>query len=602
MRRKEKSALQNPPSNEEEDLSHHLQSSEYILREDRRHVLFDKDKGGVWIFSLSQLLDEDVARTLSLDGFESESIVRVAILGTSADLKFEGISFGSIRSEEIVSAMSSNVSAPPSIKAARSAQPTAKTVEEVNAQAHGSNNSSSIQPSISEPSNQGGEASNASNDYSVSEVYSKFISAISYSLSHHLGKAREWIQVGPYACIDVRTLEDDLFENLELHPWIATTTTLTFDIKWLSSGTLLISFFQARLPRYTRMSKLLSRDEKSTGLALGSPLLLSPSGIICQYLGQESILKSEVQRKTNTQVKASVSSLLAHQGIRPMQEVKWIQVHMERESNVCGGPSVLLWPADLCFCEDPMTLVSSENDESFNLSAVDGSIDPLEEAESWFSGKSARIEASRARVQEEDQEVQALKDIEDTDDEDFLSPLDIPMDQGITPQDVSGIYPTPPDGLPSALLGSSNPNNLQSGDYDDEEKEHQPSDEARGDYDGQENEDLFGDIDIDMFASNGLTEADFSFFDEPGMIDEDLRETGQVMALDDMNEMADRPMDFEGQKMTVTPHGRDDSESDRKVAEDQEDDIGVRGMTLRSQTASVHLCVSGVKLTLDRHG
>ncbi len=64
--------MHNPPSNEEEDLLHQLQLSEYILREDRRHVLFDKDKGGVWVFSVSQVLDEDVARTLSLDGFESE--------------------------------------------------------------------------------------------------------------------------------------------------------------------------------------------------------------------------------------------------------------------------------------------------------------------------------------------------------------------------------------------------------------------------------------------------------------------------------------------------------------------------------------------------
>ena len=39
--------------------------------------------------------------------------------------------------------------------------------------------------------------------------------------------------------------------------------------------------------------------------------------------------------------------------------------------------------------------------------------------------------------------------------------------------------------------------------------------EPSGQHGNRENDDLFEDIDIDMFTTTGLTEADFSFFDEP---------------------------------------------------------------------------------------
>ena len=405
-----------------------------------------------------------------------------------------------------------------------------------------------------------------------------------------MGKEREWIQVGPYACIDARTLGIDLFDDLELHSWIATTTKLCFDVKWLSSGTMLISFFKVQLPRHIGSAKMLASDGRSAGLVVGSPLLLSPSGNRCQYLGTEDNPKSDGQRKSRERLKASILSRLSQQGIRPMPEVTWIRVYTKTESNISGGSQVSIWPADLCFCEDSISPISGEAGELLNLSIIDGSTDPLEEAETWFLGKSARLQALRAKAEEELSAAQAPKDAEDTDDEDILSPFEVPMDQGITPQDVSGVYPTPPDGLPPALAGSSNPNNPRLGDSDDEEKELQNSDEARGDYDGQENDDLFGDMDMDIFASNGLTEADFSFFDEPDMMDQDLRETGQVMASGNANETTDHSITFDRQESAVTPTGRGDSGSNQDVAEDQPDAIGVQGMAPSSQ----HACFLGV--------
>lgn len=500
-----------------------------------------------------------------------------------------------MRSGDLVATSSSNTSAPPSIKTARSAPLTAAAIGELNTQAYGSNVSSNAHSSINEPDYKRREALGASQHHSVSEVYSNFISAVSCSLSHSLGKAQGWIQVGPNACIDVRTLSEDLFDNAGMPSRIATTTELSFDVKWLSSGTLLVSFFQVRLSRHIRVSAMLSKNECSTALAAGSLLLLSPFGIKCQYLGTEDPPKSDDQRNSSALVKASILSRLPHQGTRNAQNVTWVQVQMGRESNFSFGPPVPLWPADLCLFNEAVTPVSGQGGELFKWSIVDGSTDPLEEAESWFLGKTARMEALQVKMQEEGQRAQVTKDFEDTDNEDALSPFETQMDQGITPQDVSGIYPTPPDGLPLALLGSSNSNNLQSGDYDDEEKELQPSDEARGDYDGQEDDDLFGDMDINMFASNGLTEADFRFFDEPGMIDENLLETGQEMALGDTHEITNHAMAFHERGMTAAPYERRDSGLDRNTTEDQENVLIKQGMTHCYQTAdscSAHLISS----------
>ena len=52
-----------------------LQRAECILREDGRHVLLDKDRAGVWIFSLSQAQDQGIAQNLGLDGLESKRSV-----------------------------------------------------------------------------------------------------------------------------------------------------------------------------------------------------------------------------------------------------------------------------------------------------------------------------------------------------------------------------------------------------------------------------------------------------------------------------------------------------------------------------------------------
>ena len=539
----------------------------------------------MWVFSLSNGLDETIAQNLGLDGLEGEKnylyLCQLCPLTESEDTRG-----GILHSGDLNAAISSGAPGPPLTKTVRSTPSTAIAIKELNTHAHGSNATSNTHSSVDEPGHKRREALGAAQDHSVSEIYSKIVSAVSCSLSHALGKGQGWIQVEPYACIDARTLGDDIFEDSDSNSSLTTTLKITFDVKWLSSGILLISYFQVRLPRLRRLSTMFSDDAHSIELAIGSSLLLSPSGTRCQYLGLETLPNSDVQRKSLLQAKASMlPPHLKYQSTRNVKDTIWVHVQMRRESNVPVSPPISLWPADLCFCEDPMTPFSSEASEPFNRSIVDYSIDPLEKAQSWFLGKAARMEASEAKEQEKNQRNQVTKGAEDTDDEDVLSIFEIPIDQGITPQDVSGIYPTPPDGVPPALLLSSNPNDLQSGEYNDGGKELGPSDETRGVYEGHENDDLFGDMDIEMFASNGLTEADFSFFDDPGMIDEDLRETGQQMTFDDKNKTSDHPMAFAEQELKIKPQESRENASIRNSVEDQEGSVGEQGMTLCYQIA-----------------
>ena len=165
--------------------------------------------------------------------------------------RIQGTSAGSIRSADLIT-LNPNLLPPPLIKSARSLQPTATMVEELNAQAYGSNVSVNAQSMTSELSHKAGKPTP---DPSVFEVYSNLVSAVSSSLSHALGKRRGWLQLGPHACIDGRTLGDNTLDNSELHPWIATTTKLSFDVKWLPSGIIMISFLQVRLPRLIKMSE-----------------------------------------------------------------------------------------------------------------------------------------------------------------------------------------------------------------------------------------------------------------------------------------------------------------------------------------------------------
>lgn len=365
----------------------------------------------------------------------------------------------------------------------------------------------------------------AGQDQSKNDLYRRMLLAVSCSVAYELSKQDGFLQIGSCTCVDARTLSDNMYEHLELNlgaPGL--TTTVSSDLRWLSSGTLLFTFLSASIPRLCTLSYVVSGDRH---LLPGASLLLSPSGAVGQYYGIEKTKKSHPLYHLRSKVKASVLARLSRAGISMPPVAPWIFVipdvndyYEESRQPIESRPisPMTLWPANLCFCKDTRALEGGSEGRTSMSAAVEGPIDPLEKAQEWFLGKVARMKALEIKSHKAALEAQRLKETEDMNEEDAMSDFQPHIAPGITPREVSSIYPTPPDGLPSVANDSWISNDPQSSGNDDElnaamtaaDEDHQPYAEAGHD-------DLFGEMDIDLFATNGLTEADFSFFDEPSL-------------------------------------------------------------------------------------
>lgn len=233
----------------------------------------------------------------------------------------------------------------------------------------------------------------------------------------------------------------------------------------------------------------------------------------------------------------------------------------------------LLWPVALCFCYISENMMQTDKQSSsratseepscfdvvtsvdwFQLHDQHGFRDPYQFPEDWFLGKPER-----------DKAIDAFRQSQRTEEEAAIMHVDTATALPASPvysrgmygdmQAASGVYPTPPDGVFFQGIGGTNPtdelniasNNAEAqferdaedkqgdeGDVSDVERGpfNVPVDEAHEpSYVHQEpdtmdfdtpfddgTDDLFEDMDEDIYTGTGndITEADFSFFDEPG--------------------------------------------------------------------------------------
>lgn len=222
--------------------------------------------------------------------------------------------------------------------------------------------------------------------------------------------------------------------------------------------------------------------------------------------------------------------------------------------------SQFLWPRELCY-----TRVSTQLEcfdagvESLQVSDECGGMhDPLSFAEHWFKSKILRddqLEAARSTRQVNELLAQQSR-VSEAAILDHNS-MDEPYIRVVNYLDLHAagtIYPTPPDGTHTqGSIGAhlsneigSTPDNGDMSNFDqsagegannehglarstqvdkgiDESDERRRSDASQiamlsAGYDAS-NADMFGGMDEDMFGTSGITEADFSFFDEPDLED-----------------------------------------------------------------------------------
>ncbi|OMP88583.1 Mediator of RNA polymerase II transcription subunit 13 [Diplodia seriata] len=280
------------------------------------------------------------------------------------------------------------------------------------------------------------------------------------------------------------------------------------------------------------------------------------------------------------------------------EEGKWVRIQLQPSQQApkdLNDPSTslcreCLWPAALCFfysagggdgeLESPEELhpAGHQDDQDPGVAwwqgpGRSGFADPLWQAYNWFLGKPEREKAIEARKKAR----QAQEDNPQPAAEPTMTYPSSPLySRGSAYGDlqaVSGVYPTPPDAvLPPGASGHTTMDGIIMGPTTQDSQSHAGQTSAGGDNftqqehagaadatpgehidqtrtedtptgggaEADDNDDLFEDMDEEMFGANDVTEADFNFFDDGDGGFGDLMDVSQ-------------PATFEEQKQSSSP-------------------------------------------------
>ena len=351
-------------------------------------------------------------------------------------------------------------------------------------------------------------------------LYIRIITAISLSISYLLTESNKCLALSPGILImrnsvlgfdDTISIDkaEGLIHNQALTPFF-------LEVIWQPNGTLIIICYPFLKSSWSQVS--------TASLHAVESVILSPFGwsaTIAQAHGSPE--SHEPHPKYDLQPEPEVSTwrracttLLTRQGIHLTRHTRWISVTPADTSG--SFYSTFEWPMHLCFQTNLLESFREIADNS--LSDLENNVDPLSDAENWFLELDERIAKNK---QSHKEKMEKESNAESSDDEDLLANLRPRNEEVANLQTPSGIYPTPPDGLISvtpagdyAKLGTENDQSISKQDNTDHSTNATKLEVDLGTYNHLENDDLFGEIEADMFADNGITEDDFSFFDNPG--------------------------------------------------------------------------------------
>ncbi|KAK4128505.1 hypothetical protein N657DRAFT_686032 [Parathielavia appendiculata] len=345
---------------------------------------------------------------------------------------------------------------------------------------------------------------------------------------------------------------------------------LTFRTYLTTTGSLVISLHVSVLRGLVSSADVL----RSSLLHAGPTVLAAPFGTFGTLQG---VVDTEAQavdggfgHSPDTQVrrwrpdhgdrflqwKTTCCKLLQMRGMSPslLDGCSWLNIHFfqrkpyepsadgKRTPLVGSGPTAP-WPAVLCFRKPKIeTMLDTSFDRALSGTTA-GYLDPLNKAKMWCQGVSDREDAVSRRKRERDAasaREHANSDARNHPQGNGYSPMAVW--RGSTnsgPAPASGtMYPTPPDGVqPPAVTPSfdggpvqspvGQPSTSAAGNGQTAMQQGGPvPDSFNGEWDGTEPRpeqttaaftevNVFGDLGEDMFEDNGITDADFNFFDEP---------------------------------------------------------------------------------------
>lgn len=414
-------------------------------------------------------------------------------------------------------------------------------------------------------------------------IYELFTSAVVALISYCLVSQHDAIALNYRTFLSKPVFEEESnqhkLDTSRLPLWLT-----NINVCWASSGTLIVSNYSVPEPDIRCLDEVTTNEAQKQ--VLGCCIRVAPNGSLAQIMSFDDPLGTVVD-DTNQRLQRKKARTGPEQGIERWKTVvkrwlswkgyslldlerrtSWVKIRIAQTSQlVPPSPSFLnqsrevLWPRCLCFFYDTPTPTgsklhslsrppSSQQDnalEWFETSQSSGFRDPIDVARQWFLAKPERDKALEARRRAQKAEEEAARPKEENPGGLFpSSPLNSRTGAYGDLQAVSGVYPTPPDGvLPGTAVssgdtpsisgtvastvlvsGGNNPSiNLSAPQDISSEEQHQPStspgfpetfNASAG------NDDLFEDMDEDGFEGNGVTDADFNFFDDPDDDDIDM--------------------------------------------------------------------------------
>jgi mediator of RNA polymerase II transcription subunit 13 len=257
------------------------------------------------------------------------------------------------------------------------------------------------------------------------------------------------------------------------------------------------------------------------------------------------------------------------------RKTSWVRIRLAQRSNattfgfgLANHSREILWPQALCFFYDDSFRAEIRMEAAtklepdvdwFQTESSFGFRDPLDVAQLWFHGKTEREISFNARRKVRQAEEDAARLREEQPGGLFpSSPLNARTGvyDNLQAATGAGVYPTPPDGIlpgvavstgdTSSISGIATNTVLAPGGTNpainvSAPQESQLLDEGQPSTTSPEfmqfdqfnssggNDDLFEDMDADDFGGNGVTDADFNFFDEPDEDDVDMLDSLAAM-------------------------------------------------------------------------
>ncbi|KAH6679295.1 mediator complex subunit 13 C-terminal-domain-containing protein [Halenospora varia] len=531
----------------------HLQRVEAAWRGEGKLSLCDNAKDGLWFFQ--QTVTSNASPDSSQDDHGSIPESGLGIFEPASLARTKQGAFG------IANTPSNNSSPSSSLEnALRNAQALNARAVQGNASYNNSQDLPSLSPGLKTP-----------NEVwpSTKDIHESFISAVLGSLMYLLCRDEGFIPLNSRTLILNTFKESGHFGLVGSSLQVANAINLaTLEISLTSLGTLVIkAHSDSASGLHSLMSSSSSIDLKSK-LAPGATLRLAPGGNTAKFCCmhdhrgpsgsstalqlQASASDSRIGNLSSATIKAWQSKCLEWLSARGLstdaiESGGWLLVQVNNQSSYptfdnqgmsnFDGVSVIPWPALLCF---PTSSPKGHGTDPYDTFSSH-SRDPLSFAEDWLGGRDDRASLMLKR-QKERQVAEALsKEQADVEARALQSNIYSPavLRRG---SNAGAMYPTPPDAIhhpigvtPSFDGAGSTPGHpnmyvshdtvpaapATSGVLDADmdlwgsgvKKE---SATGNGNFVDNDNDagDLFGDIGGDIFG-NDITDADFSFFDEP---------------------------------------------------------------------------------------